>query len=124
MNSGWAVLGESQFLRGYAMLLPDPVVDSFNALSQSQRAAVMQDAANLGDALLRVTGAVRINYAIFGNLEPALHVHVIPRYVDEPEALRTAQPWAYDWQQAPKFSATREAQLLLQLRAQLERRGA
>jgi diadenosine tetraphosphate (Ap4A) HIT family hydrolase len=103
------------------MLLPDPVVDSFNVLSQAQRAAVMQDAANLGDALLHVTGALRINYAIFGNLEPALHVHVIPRYVDEPEALRTAQPWAYDWQQAPKFSAVRDSQLLVQLRAQLER---
>jgi len=51
----------------------------------------------LGDALLKVTGATRINYAIFGNQEAALHAHVIPRYVDEPEALRGAQPWAYNW---------------------------
>jgi diadenosine tetraphosphate (Ap4A) HIT family hydrolase len=33
--------------------------------------------------------ALRINYAIFGNLEPALHAHVHPRYADEPEAMRT-----------------------------------
>ena len=29
---------------------------------------------------------MRINYAIFGNVEPALHAHVIPRYRNEPEA--------------------------------------
>ena len=59
----------------------------------------------LGDALLKVTGAARINYAIFGNQEPALHAHVIPRYLDEPEALRTQQPFAYDWSAAPPSSA-------------------
>jgi hypothetical protein len=53
--------------------------------------------------VLEVTGAVRINYAIFGNLEPALHAHVHPRYADEPDALRTNNPWAYDWSQAPTF---------------------
>jgi diadenosine tetraphosphate (Ap4A) HIT family hydrolase len=121
MATGWAVLGESQFVRGYAMLLPDPVADSFNSLPPALRAAVMQDAAILGDALLAVTAAVRINYAIFGNQEPALHVHVVPRYADEPLALRTAHPWAYDWQQAPQFSIERDGALLAQLRAQLER---
>ena len=53
--------------------------------------------------VVRFTDAVRINYAIFGNREPALHAHIIPRYADEPEALRTAHPWAYDWEKAPAF---------------------
>ena len=44
-----------------------------------------------------MTGALRINYAIFGNQEPALHTHFIPRYADEPEKLRGSHPWAYDW---------------------------
>ncbi|MBV9725466.1 MAG: hypothetical protein JO299_09860, partial [Gammaproteobacteria bacterium] len=30
--SGWAVFGERQFVRGYALLLPDPVVPNLNAL--------------------------------------------------------------------------------------------
>ena len=67
--------------------------------------------AALGDAVLAVTHAVRINYAIFGNLEPALHAHVIPRYHDEPAALRTAQPWAYDWDAAPAFDPERHRDL-------------
>jgi hypothetical protein len=51
----------------------------------------------LGQAVLAVTGAIRINYALFGNVEPALHAHVFPRLASEPEHLRTANPWGYDW---------------------------
>jgi diadenosine tetraphosphate (Ap4A) HIT family hydrolase len=101
--TGWAVFGERQFVRGYALLLPDPVVPNLNALGARERIAFLSDMSRLGDALLKVTGAARINYAIFGNQEPALHAHVIPRYLDEPEALRTAQPWAYDGSAAPLF---------------------
>jgi diadenosine tetraphosphate (Ap4A) HIT family hydrolase len=101
--SGWAVFGERQFVRGYSLLLPDPVVPNLNALGARERIAFLSDMSRLGDALLKVTGAARINYAIFGNLDPALHAHVIPRYLDEPEGLRTEQPWAYDWSAAALF---------------------
>jgi diadenosine tetraphosphate (Ap4A) HIT family hydrolase len=47
---------------------------------------------------------LRINYALFGNVEPALHAHVFPRRADERPDIRTAQPWALDWQIAPQFS--------------------
>jgi diadenosine tetraphosphate (Ap4A) HIT family hydrolase len=105
LRSGWAVLGHPQFLRGYCLLLPDPVVPHLNAMEAAHRAQFLADMARLGDAVLAVTGALRINYAMFGNVEPALHAHVIPRYVDEPEALRTAHPWAYDWNAAPASDA-------------------
>jgi diadenosine tetraphosphate (Ap4A) HIT family hydrolase len=53
---------------------------------------------------MAATAALRINYAIYGNLDPALHAHVFPRRADEPPATRTAQPWALDWSLAPQFS--------------------
>lgn len=103
LESGWAIMGERQVLRGYCLLLPDPVVAHLNALAPADRDRFLRDVGRLGDAVLKATGAVRINYAIFGNLEPALHAHVHPRYADEPEVLRTNNPWAYDWSQAPAF---------------------
>jgi len=36
--------------------------------------------------LKEVTGAFRINYEIHGNTVPHLHVHLIPRYMDDPFA--------------------------------------
>src|SRR5450432_3414641 len=103
LPSGWAVFGERQFVRGYALLLPDPVVPNLNALGAQERIAFLSDMSRLGDALLKVTGAARINYAIFGNQDPALHAHVIPRYLDEPEPYRTQHPWAYNWNAAEAF---------------------
>jgi diadenosine tetraphosphate (Ap4A) HIT family hydrolase len=123
LKSGWAVLGEQQFLRGYALLLPDPVVGTLNELRGAARAQVLADAGLLGDALLEVTGALRINYAIFGNQEPALHVHVVPRYSNEDPSLRTAHPWSYDWNAAPHFDVARDAALLANLRGALQRLG-
>jgi diadenosine tetraphosphate (Ap4A) HIT family hydrolase len=121
LASGWAVLGERQVLPGYCLLLPDPVVPALNALQGAARAAFLADMAALGDAVLAVTGAVRINYAIFGNLDPALHAHVIPRYHDEPPRLRTAQPWAYDWDAAPAFDPDQHRDLRDRIHAALAR---
>ena len=119
LPSGWAVMGGSQFLTGYSLLLPDPVVPHLNSLSDSERRQFLIDMANLGDAVLASTGAVRINYAMFGNVEPALHAHVIPRSSSEAAAMQTAHPWAYDWNAAPQFSMAHHGSLQLAIRARL-----
>ena len=78
VKSGWVVLGDPQILPGYCLLLPDPVVPHLNALERDARRAFLEEMARVGDAVLAVTGAERINYEILGNVEPALHAHVFP----------------------------------------------
>ena len=104
LESGWVIMGERQVLAGYCLLLPDPVVAHLNVLTGARRARFLEDMALTGDAVQHCTGAVRVNYAVFGNVEPALHAHIFPRRGDEPEATRTAQPWALDWNAAPPYS--------------------
>jgi diadenosine tetraphosphate (Ap4A) HIT family hydrolase len=123
LYSGWALFGERQFLRGYCLLLPDPVVPTLNALGAQERIAYLQDGARLGDAVLKLTGATRINYAIFGNQEPALHTHVIPRFADEPERFRGDNPWAYNWNAAPVFDRASYLDLADGLLRELSRMG-
>jgi diadenosine tetraphosphate (Ap4A) HIT family hydrolase len=121
LRSGWAVMGRRQVLAGYCLLLPDPVVPHLNALERAAREQFLSDLGLLGEAVLAATGALRINYAIFGNVEPALHAHVHPRYTREPEAMRTNNPWGYDWQQAPAFDAALHAPLRDSIREHLAR---
>ncbi|HEY4369259.1 MAG TPA: VOC family protein [Steroidobacteraceae bacterium] len=123
MASGWAVMGQRQVLEGYCLLLPDPVVPHLNALQAPARDLFLSDLGKLGDAVLVATGALRINYAIFGNLEPALHAHVHPRFTDEPETLRTANPWGYDWSKAPAFDPYRHGALRDSIRQRLGAAG-
>ncbi|HME39582.1 MAG TPA: HIT domain-containing protein [Steroidobacteraceae bacterium] len=119
LRSGWAIMGEHQVLTGYCLLLPDPVVPHLNALPEDLRGQFLSDMALVGDALLAVTAALRINYAIFGNVEPALHAHIFPRQAAEPEATRSAQPWALDWAAAPRYSETAHGELKRRLAAAL-----
>jgi diadenosine tetraphosphate (Ap4A) HIT family hydrolase len=119
LPSGWVIMGECQVLAGYCLLLPDPVVDHLNALSGAARARFLADMALTGDAVLACTGAMRVNYAVFGNVEPALHAHVFPRRANEPAETRTAQPWALDWSAAPTYSDAEYGELKNRLAAYL-----
>ena len=107
-----------QFLRGYCILLADPIVPSLNDLDQVQRSQYLCDMALVGDALLDVTGAYRINYAIMGNSDPYLHAHITPRYTDEPEQYRHGLPWSYpkSVSNGTPFSFERDKELIEQLR--------
>lgn len=124
MPSGWAVLGDSQFLRGYSLLLPDPVVHDLNSLDAADRARYLLDMTVIGDALLEVTGAYRVNYEILGNTAPALHAHIIPRYLTEPEERRKTPVWLYDDAlfQSVKFEAGRDKDLQEKLAEAILRR--
>lgn len=119
VGSGWVVMGQRQVLAGYCLLLPDPVVPHLHALAPAERDRFMADLGRVGDAVQGATGALRINYAIFGNLEPALHAHVHPRYANEPEAMRTQNPWAYDWSSADAFNEAMHGALRDAIRARL-----
>jgi diadenosine tetraphosphate (Ap4A) HIT family hydrolase len=111
LASGWVVMGERQVFAGYCLLLPDPVVAHLNILQALERTQFLADMARVGDVVLAASGAVRINYALFGNAEPALHAHIFPRRADEAPGIRTAQPWALDWQAAPQFSPALHGEL-------------
>jgi len=119
--SGWVVMGDAQFLPGYCQLWPDPVVPSLNDLSPTARATYLEDMAAVGDAVLSVTGAVRVNYEILCNVVPELHAHVFPRYANEPAELREKPVWFYDWDAAVKFSEEKHGELRKQLQAALSR---
>ena len=102
------------------MLYPDPVVPHLNSLDGAARGQFLADMARLGDALLQVTGAARINYELLGNVEPALHAHLIPRYADEPAVTRTRPVWLHDWSAAPAFDAAAHRDLRVRLASALE----
>jgi len=122
MESGWLVIGDVQPLRGYCLLLADPVVGSINALNAEQRATYSLDMIKAGDAVTTATGADRINYEILCNLAPALHAHVIPRFNTEDPAKRIAPPFmAYAWDTAEKIDPADHGTLMADIKAALDR---
>lgn len=120
LKSGWAVIGDVQPLDGYCLLLADPVVPNLNALSESDRAQYCLDMARIGDALLKVTDAYRINYETWGNGEQALHTHIMPRYMSEPEDKRKSPACTrYDWKTSRPFDLHRDRDFVLKMKVAL-----
>jgi len=125
LPSGYAILGKYQPapITGCCMLIPDPVVPSPNDLDNAARALFFSDLVLLGDAILEVTGAERINYLVLCNQVPELHGHCVPRFAGEDPKLRLQGPFeAYDFGNARVADANgADADLHTKLRAALTR---
>ena len=123
LKSGWLILGDPQIVPGYCLLLPDPVVPHLNALDRAERELFLYEMTAIGDAILELTNALRINYEMLGNIEPALHAHLFPRYANEVEDVRTTPIWLHDWSVAPIFDPWRDADFMKSLRGKLDQAG-
>lgn len=130
LPSGYAILGKYQPdpVTGCCMLLPrlgegGVVVPSPNDLDHAQREAFFGDLVLLGDAILEVTGAERINYLVLCNQVPELHGHCVPRFSGEDPEKRAQGPFeAYDFANARVSDAHgQDRRLHSELRAVLVR---
>jgi diadenosine tetraphosphate (Ap4A) HIT family hydrolase len=113
--SGWLVMADEQITPGYCLLLPDPVVSDINSMDKEDRIQFLSDMVLIGDALMEVTDAYRINYEIMGNTSPALHAHIYPRYKSEPEQYRKKPAWlCYEIEKKlpPRFDPERDSALM------------
>ncbi|MGZ3601119.1 MAG: hypothetical protein ACXWQ5_15740 [Ktedonobacterales bacterium] len=95
MPSGYAVLGDTQFLPGYCVLLASPRVEGLNDLMLEQRREFLLEMALLGDAVMAVCQPERIDYAIMGDADHFLQAHVHARYDWEPEEYRNSSAFSY-----------------------------
>ena len=120
MTSGWLVIGDVQPLPGYCVFLADPVIESLNALDEAGRIRYSLDVARVGDAMLTVTDSYRINYETLANAEPALHTHIIPRYLREPDDKRRRPAWVgYDWPTSRRFDPAQDGAFVERMRHEL-----
>ncbi|MCL7425471.1 diadenosine tetraphosphate hydrolase [Streptomyces sp. YS415] len=92
MPSGFAVIGDVQFLPGNSVLLVNQ--------PQVQRLSFLSDMDQLGEAVetacRRLDPAFRrVNLEILGNTDPFLHAHVWPRFEWESADVVGAPVWLY-----------------------------
>ena len=101
LGSGFAVIGDVQFLPGYSVLLADdPRVRSLSELPRAARLAFLSDMDLLGEAVERACRRLdpafrRVNLEILGNTDDFLHAHIWPRFDWEPDELVGMPVWLY-----------------------------
>lgn len=102
LAAAYAVIGDVQFLPGYALALTKtPGVDRLSDLPRPERLRFLADVDLLADAVEAVCRRRdprfrRVNIEILGNTDPFLHCHIWPRYEWEPAAIVGHPVWGYD----------------------------
>ncbi len=123
METGVAVLGDSQWFRGYSLLLCKRPATELDELPPNMRRKYLEEMALLAQAVRTVVQPHKLNYECLGNMVHHLHWHIFPRRADE------AQPEKPVWvcMPAPEeaapyaLNAEGDASLIIALRAELQR---
>jgi diadenosine tetraphosphate (Ap4A) HIT family hydrolase len=129
MRSGFAVIGDTQHLPGYSLLLCDDAsVDHLTDLDWPRRRQFLFDLSLIGEAVERVCrpdGLRRLNYEVLGNSLPWLHGHVHARYEWEPREFVGGPVWRYPREErgapAHAYSDDKHGELRSRITHELER---
>lgn len=100
--SGYAVIGDVQFLPGYCVLLGrDPHAKALAEMPRKERVQFLADADLLATAVERACRDAdpafrRVNIDVLGNTDAFVHAHIWPRYEWEQPELISRPVWLYD----------------------------
>jgi diadenosine tetraphosphate (Ap4A) HIT family hydrolase len=128
MRSGFAVIGDTQHLPGYSLLLTDDAsANHLTDLDWERRKQFLFDLSLIGEAVERACqgkGLRRINYEVLGNSLAVLHGHVHARYDWEPPDKVSGPVWRYpkDERNDPKcaYSDAKHGELRAAITAELD----
>lgn len=101
LPAAFAVLGDTQFLPGYAVLLVDAQdVTRLTDMPRRKRLQFLASMDLLGEAVENTCRRLdpafrRVNLEILGNTDPFLHAHIWPRYDWEPPDKIGGPVWRY-----------------------------
>jgi diadenosine tetraphosphate (Ap4A) HIT family hydrolase len=79
-GSSWVTMDETVPVRGYVCVIPKEHATELHALSDAAAAAYWNDVRRASSIVQNVTGAIKLNYEVHGNVIPHVHMHVVPRY--------------------------------------------
>ena len=91
MDHSYFVVGDHQFHQGYALvLLKEHVREPFD-LSPQVQSEHFREVMRAAEALNDTFKPWKMNFSCYGNAEPHVHWHVVPRYQGDPHI--RSDPW-------------------------------
>lgn len=123
LDTGFAVLGDSQFFKGYSLFLSKTPATELHQLARAARVRFIEEMVQLGEAVNTALRPHKLNCESLGNIVHHVHWHVFPRRKTDPDVLAPV------WGQMPKegtpeYEATkldpaRDQELIESIRAEL-----
>lgn len=94
LETGYAVLADHQYFRGYCLLLCKEHKTELHELDKSFKLKFLEEMSLLAQAVHKTFKPRKLNYELLGNTDNHLHWHIFPRYESEPNPNLTV--WVVD----------------------------
>jgi diadenosine tetraphosphate (Ap4A) HIT family hydrolase len=80
LDTSYVVLGDSQYYKGYTLLLSKYHKKELHELESSIKLKFLEEMSIVAESVFNVFKPYKMNYELLGNLHSHLHWHIIPRY--------------------------------------------
>ncbi|OGY43962.1 MAG: hypothetical protein A2729_01405 [Candidatus Buchananbacteria bacterium RIFCSPHIGHO2_01_FULL_39_14] len=120
LKTGYVVLGDYQFFKGYTLFLCKLHKTEVHQLSPSFRRQFLWEMSLVAEAVDLTFKPNKINYELLGNTDKHLHWHIFPRYKDDP--IPTKPVWLIDKKIREKKSSRPSKNKLLKLKKKINRK--
>jgi len=84
LDASYVVLGDSQFYKGYTLLLSKYHCYELHELEKTVRLKFLEEMSMVSEVVFNLFKPEKLNYELLGNRHPHLHWHIIPRHSDDP----------------------------------------
>jgi diadenosine tetraphosphate (Ap4A) HIT family hydrolase len=82
LKSSFVRFPKNQYCKGWTIVALKRHATELFELTLEERADFMEDIASVAKAVKELVQAVKINYAIYGNLCSHLHCHILPQQIE------------------------------------------
>ena len=79
LDTGYVVIGDNQFFKGYTLFLCKEHKTELNMLDNDFKLKFLEEMSIVAEAVLKATGAEKMNYEMLGNGDAHMHWHLFPR---------------------------------------------
>lgn len=83
MKTGFVVLGDNQYYRGYTIFLCKIHANELHELNQGFKKDFLNEMSIVAEAVYRAFKPKKLNYELLGNKDSHLHWHIFPRYLND-----------------------------------------
>ena len=95
LKTGYVVIGDYQFYKGYTLFLCKEHKKELHELKLIFRKNFLEEMSVVAEAVFKSFKPEKLNYELLGNTDQHMHWHLIPRYKNDP-CSETAI-WAIDY---------------------------
>ncbi len=83
LDASYVVLGDSQYFKGYTLLLSKTHTNELHKLDKKTRELFLKEMALVSEAVYNTFLPRKLNYELLGNTDEHMHWHLFPRYASD-----------------------------------------